>query len=102
MFSFLMLIWTVQLGALKDPALQQEIDDVIDNINKGGPFPYKKDGAVFRNREGLLPAESMGYYREYTGPTPGASDRGQRRLVIGQGGEIYYTFDHYQSFVRIA
>ncbi|MER8009148.1 MULTISPECIES: ribonuclease domain-containing protein [unclassified Streptomyces] len=67
-------------------------------VDEGGPFPYAKDGAVFGNFEGLLPRRRRGYYHEYTVPTPGSRDRGARRIVTGQGGEIYYTADHYQSF----
>jgi len=70
-------------------------------IDHGGPFPYDRDGVVFENREGLLPAESSGYYHEYTVPTPGATDRGARRIIQGSAGELYWTDDHYQSFERI-
>ena len=52
-------------------------------IDAGGPFPYDRDGIVFENREGLLPSEPTGYYHEYTVPTPGASDRGARRIITG-------------------
>ena len=40
---------------------------------------------VFGNREGHLPAKPRGYYHEYTVETPGASDRGARRLIRGHG-----------------
>ncbi len=70
-------------------------------IKRGGPFPYAKDGTVFQNREGRLPAQPRGYYREYTVPTPGARDRGARRIVAGRGGDYWYTADHYRSFKRI-
>ena len=70
-------------------------------IKQGGPFPYAKDGTVFGNREGLLPKQSRGYYREYTVPTPGLSHRGARRIVAGDGREFWYTSDHYKSFRRI-
>lgn len=71
-------------------------------IKRGGPFPYSRDGIVFGNREGLLPTQSRGYYREYTVPTPGLSHRGPRRIVSGgRGGEYWYTADHYRSFKRI-
>jgi ribonuclease T1 len=70
-------------------------------IKAGGPFPYQRDGSVFHNRESLLPKRSRGYYREYTVNTPGAKDRGARRIVAGQGGEFYYTEDHYRTFRRI-
>lgn len=70
-------------------------------IQRGGPFDSDRDGATFGNREGLLPARPPGYYREYTVPTPGSDDRGARRLVTGRGGELYYTADHYESFVAV-
>ena len=69
-------------------------------IKQGGPFPYVKDGTVFGNREGLLPKQPRGYYREYTVPTPGLGHRGARRIVAG-GGQYWYTADHYRSFRRI-
>lgn len=74
----------------------------IDLIERGGPFPYRQDGAVFQNRERLLPRQPQGYYHEYTVETPGESDRGARRIVTGENREMYYTDDHYASFRRIA
>lgn len=70
-------------------------------IKQDGPFPYSKDGATFGNREGLLPGQPRGYYREYTVPTPGIEHRGSRRIVAGRGGDYWYTADHYRSFRRI-
>ena len=72
----------------------------------GGPFPYDKDGVVFGNRERLLPRKARGFYREYTVKTPGARNRGARRLICGgtppSAPEVcYYTGDHYASFQRI-
>lgn len=73
-------------------------------ILRGGPFPYSRDGTVFQNRERLLPLRERGYYREYTVPTPGARDRGARRIVAGGDPPevFYYTPDHYRSFQRIS
>jgi ribonuclease T1 len=82
--------------------LPPEAAQTVALIEAGGPFPYDRDGVVFENREGLLPAESSGYYHEYTVPTPGAGDRGARRIIEGSGGELYWTDDHYQSFERIS
>lgn len=72
----------------------------------GGPFPYAKDGTVFFNRERLLPAQPRGHYREYTVRTPGARNRGARRLVCGgaiptRPDACYYTEDHYASFRKV-
>lgn len=78
-----------------------QIDHTIALIQQGGPFPYPdKDGTTFYNREGRLPAQSSGYYREYTVPTPSVSDRGARRIVTGGNPPtVYYlTVDHYDSF----
>ena len=40
-------------------------------------------------------------YHEYTVKTPGAHNRGARRIVCGVLPECYYTGDHYQTFQRI-
>lgn len=90
--------------ALPEVRLEQlppEAAHTLALIERGGPFPYRRDGAVFGNRERRLPAREQGYYREYTVPTPGAKDRGARRIVAGRGSEYYYTDDHYDSFRRI-
>lgn len=121
----LALCWAVALGLLAGPApvsarepavaaragwvavaeLPPEAVDVLHRIRRGGPFRYAKDGSVFGNREGLLPRQPRGYYTEYTVPTPGARDRGARRIVAGGDpratAELYYTRDHYRSFQRI-
>ncbi|RRD56293.1 ribonuclease N [Comamonadaceae bacterium OH2545_COT-014] len=75
-------------------------------ILAGGPFPFDKDGAVFGNRERLLPVMKRGYYREYTVRTPGVRHRGARRIVCGglqptAPEACYYTSDHYASFRKI-
>jgi len=77
-----------------------EINKTLDRIRDGGPFPYKKDGNIFKNKEGLLPS---GNYREYTVDTLGSPDRGKRRLVVDQdSGRAFYTDDHYENFVEIS
>lgn len=83
--------------------LPNEAIEILALIQRGGPFPYRKDGTTFQNRERLLPAKPRGYYREYTVPTPGARDRGARRIVAGGNPPevFYYTADHYGSFRQI-
>ena len=92
---------TISLAQL--PAEAQTIDRLI---RAGGPFKSPKDGVVFGNRERILPAERRGFYHEYTVPTPGARNRGARRIVCGgtpptAPQACYYTGDHYASFQRI-
>lgn len=86
----------VRLGSL--PA---QVSQTIDLVEQGGPYPYAEDGTVYQNREGILPACAAGYYHLYTVPTPGTSDRGNRRLITGEGGEYYYTPDRYATFVEV-
>ena len=81
--------------------LPVEARETLALIRKGGPFPYAKDGAVFGNREAILPRQKRGYYREYTVKTPHVRTRGARRIIAGSGGDFYYTEDHYNHFRRI-
>jgi len=85
--------------------LPREAQVTLQAIKQGGPFPYEKDGVVFGNYERLLPKQKRGYYREFTVKTPGARNRGARRIVAGgEAGaprEYFYTDDHYASFRRI-
>ena len=82
-------------------ALPAEARDTLQAIRRGGLFAYDRDGAVFRNYERILPGQPRGYYREYTVETPGARNRGARRIVCGPPVECYYSADHYQTFKRI-
>jgi ribonuclease T1 len=81
--------------------LPPEARETLELIKRNGPFAHLQDGKTFGNREKLLPLRSQGYYREYTVKSPGAKDRGARRIVARNGGEFYYTEDHYRSFRRI-
>jgi ribonuclease T1 len=97
------------VGEIAVADLPPQARETLALIKKGGPFPYRKDGVTFQNREKRLPLRPRGYYREYTVRTPGSRDRGARRIVAGAGpggdpatsGEYYYTADHYETFRRI-
>ncbi len=69
----------------------------IEKIESGGLRPRD----TFTNREGLLPPRPAGYYKEYVHPTEGISGPGSQRIVRGAGGEMYYTPDHYKTFVPL-
>lgn len=98
-----------KVGDMAAADLPREGRATLALIKAGGPFPYVRDGSTFNNREKILPPHPRGYYREYTVTTPGARDRGARRIVAGGGatgdvrtsGEYYYSDDHYNSFRRI-
>jgi len=97
----LLFVFGFAWGDASEPQIPGEARETLALIKAGGPFPHAQDGRVFMNREGRLPKQARGYYREYTVSTPLARDRGARRIVAGRGGEYYYTDDHYRSFRRI-
>lgn len=96
------------MSSIPAAQLSPQGQQVLQQIRNGGPFKHaNKDGSVFGNFERVLPKQPRGYYKEYTVPTPGAKNRGARRIVCG--GDVrdtarstcYYTHDHYASFKRI-
>ncbi|MGW3265131.1 ribonuclease domain-containing protein [Streptomyces sp. NPDC001056] len=90
--------WARGMATVPESRLPAEARRTLALIDRGGPYPYARDGIVFGNFERHLPKHQRGYYHEYTVRTPGSRDRGARRIITGQGGEFYYTDDHYNSF----
>lgn len=104
---------------ISDPGRVALILDIVARVSDGRPLPFPRDGAVFANREGRLAARPAGYYREYTVlPPAGSPDeitvggrpfrisppqgrRGAERLVIGGGEILYYSPDHYKTFIAL-
>ena len=82
------------------PFLPPEARRTLALIQQGGPYPHRQDGSVCGNREQRLPQRPRGYYREYTVDTPGAGNRGARRIVTGGNPPTawFYTDDHYETF----
>jgi len=78
-----------------------ELRPTLERIDAGERLEFPDDGAVFQNRERHLPAKPRGYYHEFVVPTQGLSGPGPQRLVVGAGGEVYYSSDHYHSFRRL-
>ncbi len=78
-----------------------DLGPTLRRMKSGERLNFPHDGTVFQNRERRLPRQSAGYYKEYVHPTPGLRGPGPQRLVIGEGGEIYYTSDHYRTFQRL-
>ena len=73
---------------------------------EGGSVQRYLEGAAiggdkFGNREGILPKADGRQYYECDIDTDGASSRGAKRIVFSNDGLIYYTEDHYESFVLL-
>ncbi|GEP37097.1 hypothetical protein NPS01_07600 [Nocardioides psychrotolerans] len=75
--------------------------DVVEDIEQGGPFVCEKDGSTFGNYEGVLPQRERGYYAEFTVIDDCSRNRGALRIVAGDADELYFTDDHYDSFDRV-
>lgn len=88
---------------IAEASLPAEARETLRLIDRGGPYPYRRDGITFKNLEKRLPLKQRGYYREFTVPTPGSRDRGARRIVTGEQppAVFYYTDNHYRSFREI-
>jgi len=73
--------------------------------NGGSLEPYAPGmcigGDRFGNYEGLLPEADGRTYTECDIDTLGASGRGAKRIVFSNDGLIYYTEDHYESFILL-
>ncbi|MCF0120811.1 MAG: ribonuclease, partial [Oscillospiraceae bacterium] len=58
-------------------------------------------GGRFGNYEGALPEKAGRTYTECDIDTLGAKSRGSKRIVFSNDGLIYYTEDHYETFVLL-
>lgn len=73
---------------------------------EGGSVQKFQEGAAiggdkFGNREGILPKADGRQYYECDIDTDGKSSRGAKRIVFSNDGLIYYTEDHYETFVLL-
>ena len=58
-------------------------------------------GSRFGNYEGLLPEKEGRTYTECDIDTLGAKSRGAKRIVFSNDGLVFYTDDHYESFMLL-
>jgi guanyl-specific ribonuclease Sa len=79
-----------------------DLTATVARIRRGEKLSrWENDGDVFGNFERRLPARERGYYREWVHPTPQAPGPGPQRIVSGADGDLWYTPDHYDSFIRV-
>lgn len=73
---------------------------------KGGSLePYAPKHCIggnrFGNYEGLLPSKEGRFYNECDIDTLESSSRGAKRIVFSNDNLVYYTEDHYESFILL-
>lgn len=78
-----------------------DLQPTLERIDAGRRLRFSNDGSTFQNREGRLPSQPAGHYREWVVPTPGEDGPGPQRLVTGSAGEHWYTADHYRTFQKL-
>lgn len=78
-----------------------DLQPTLDRIARGERNTHRNDGSTFGNRERRLPQKPSGYYTEYVHPTKGINGPGPQRVIVGKGGDIWYTPDHYETFKKI-
>lgn len=104
---------------IQDKVRVNAILTLLGKIYRGEQLPFSQDGVVFKNKEGLLPQQPYGFYHEYTLLPPGnypsavviggvsyplsekLGKRGAERIIVGGGQLIYYTPDHYRTFIPL-
>jgi guanyl-specific ribonuclease Sa len=97
------------LKTLGKKPLDTQIAVVVGNMDRTGrpPSGVAQGGrkgsrsGVFQNAERRLPVRAPGYYKESDVWPRRAGARGPERLVFGRESEVYYSPDHYRSFVRL-
>lgn len=94
-------LWDQKNKVYIDVADDIDLQSTLERIAKGEKYPYRNDGEIFSNRAKSLPTKSDDYYREYVVPTSEIDNIGPQRIVKGKSGEIYYTPDHYETFIRV-
>ncbi len=94
------IIWGPS-NPLSDPRLTG-LDQYVKAIRQGRLPPNVTGGRIFANSLLDLPIKLHGYYHEYdVEPVVKGKDRGKLRLVLGNGGEVYITGNHYRDFRQI-
>ncbi|MFF4345469.1 polymorphic toxin-type HINT domain-containing protein [Kitasatospora sp. NPDC001540] len=92
-------------------ATQSRIQEVVDFYDMNGRPPAMthqggrrgRPAGEYGNGNGQLPDRPLGYYTESdVWPSgSGTGNRGAERLVFGRKGEVYYTSNHYENFIRL-
>ena len=86
--------------------IPDHVTDTLNKIrnNKGNPPEGYKGGKIYNNnpKNGGSKLPEGPTYKEYdVHPKIKGVSRGSERLVIGDDGSVWYTNDHYDTFIRI-
>ena len=92
------IVWG-SVNPFSDPRMVG-LDQYVKGIRQGKLPPNVTGGSIFGDKIMDLPVRPHGHYREYdVEVTVPGKDRGKLRIVLGAGGEVYITGNHYRDFV---
>lgn len=99
---------SLDLTTVGEARHREQIERVVRSMDVTGRPPEgvaqggRQGGAkgIFMNAEGRLPREPRGYWVE-SDVWPKSGPRDAERLIFGRKREVYWTRDHYESFVRL-
>ncbi|HQZ18612.1 MAG TPA: ribonuclease domain-containing protein [Vicinamibacteria bacterium] len=99
---------TLDLRAVDSAEHRAQIERVVEAMDLTGEPPAgvaqggRRGGpkGVFQNAEGRLPRRRLGYWVE-SDVWPKNGPRDAERLIFGREREVYWTRDHYETFVRL-
>ena len=92
-----------QIPKAGQSSLPQNVKDSLqslENSNWVRNWEGQRNGSIFRNQPELLPSEPDGYYKEYD-VNMIINPRDAERFIRGNNGEVYYTNDHFLTFIQI-
>jgi ribonuclease T1 len=91
-----------------DEQTSEKIDDIVKyaKTHKGSSRSGYNGGSNYKNKEQLLPKKDAKgrsiTYREYdVNPKKSGIGRDGERVVIGSNDKVYYTKDHYKTFIEV-
>lgn len=98
----------LDLGSVPTDSHRAQIARVVEAMDQTGKPPTgvvqggRRGGVkgVFQNAEGRLPRRPAGYWVE-SDVWPRDGPRDAERLIFGRGDEVFWTRDHYRTFVRL-
>lgn len=94
------ILWGLNDGATNpfgDEKLRH-LDRLVRDF-RAGRLPLFWRSKVFENRWGDLPPRREDYYQEYYIGEPSLTN--QMRVVLGAGGEVFVTWNHYRDFLQV-
>ncbi len=86
----------------------RNVKSTLNRVRSNNKLSHNNDGTVFGNYSRRLPVKPSGYYFEFvhwpwlTIARPyGMNFPGPMRVILGKGGEVYFTGDHYSTFHHV-